>query len=151
MDSLANTTITTTGDDNSTTSSLSNPTRASTIGTTERDQRKMVLIQKYSDGKTMSFNKSTLQSINRAVRKVLLPRMKFLSDSKCFGSFEQPDFSDPNCWVHRVFNELSTLKNAPDKKKAEIWMTYRSKLKEQFSLHRSSITSQIKLNFVKGK
>jgi hypothetical protein len=151
MDSLANTTITTTGDDNSTTSSLSSPTRASTIGTTERDQRKMVLIQKYSDGKTMSFNKSTLQSINRAVRKVLLPRMKFLSNSKCFGSFEQPDFSDPNCWVHRVFNELSTLKNAPDKKKAEIWMTYRSKLKEQFSLHRSSITSQIKLNFVKGK
>ena len=151
MDSLANTTITTTGDDNSTTSSLSNPTRASTIGTTERDQRKMVLIQKYSDGKTMSFNKSTLQSINRAVRKVLLPRMKFLSNLKCFGSFEQPDFSDPNCWVHRVFNELSTLKNAPDKKKAEIWMTYRSKLKEQFSLHRSSITSQIKLNFVKGK
>ena len=117
MDSLANTTITTTGDDNSTTSSLSNPTRASTIGTTECDQRKMVLIQKYSDGKTMSFNKSTLQSINRAVRKVLLPRMKFLSNSKCFGSFEQPDFSDPNCWVHRVFNELSTLKNAPDKKK----------------------------------
>ena len=99
------------------------------ISTNVRELNRMKLIKKYSDGKKLTFQKSTMQSINRAVRTVLLPHMKFISTSKSFGSFEQPDFTNPDCWVHRVFEQLGTLKNAPDKKKAEVWMTYRTKIK----------------------
>ena len=51
---------------------------------------------------------------------------------------------------HRVFNQLGSLKNVSDNKKAEIWMTYRMKMKEQFSLHRSSVTVNLKAVFLKG-
>ena len=121
------------------------------ITTNVRELNRMKLIKKYSDCQTLTYQKSTMQSINRAVRLVLLPRMKFVSSSKSFGSFEQPDFTDNNCWVHRVFDQLGTLKNAPVKKKAELWMTYRTKIKEQFNLHRSLVTQKLKTIFVKGK
>ena len=113
--------------------------------------RRMVLIKTFSLGNTEKYNNSTMKSINRAVRLVAIPRIRFWPTSKVFGSFEQPDFSDPNCWVNKVFDKLSNLKNASDKKKAAIWMTYRNKVKEQFSLHRSAVTSKIKNEFKKGK
>ena len=77
--------------------------------------------------------------------------MKFLSTSKAFGMFEQPDFTDPKSWVHHVFNQLGSSMNLPDIKKAEIWMTYRSRVKEQFSLHWSSVTQNLKNLFLKGE
>lgn len=137
----------------SNTSALSVGTMTSmpSLFTETNDRRKLKLIEKYSSGRILEFNKSSLQSINRAVRKVLVPRMKFLSTSKSFGSFEQPDFTDPNCWIHRVFNQLGAYKDLSDTKKAELWMTYRSKVKEQFSLHRSTVTLALKNIFIKGK
>ena len=116
-----------------------------------RERRKMKLIEKYSTGRTTEYSKSTMQSINSAVRKVLIPRMKFVSTQKHFGHFEQPDFSDESCWVHRVFDQLGNLKRANDMVKAEIWMTYRHKVKEQFSLHRSMVTNQLKTSLIKSK
>ena len=77
--------------------------------------------------------------------------MKFVSTSKAFGSFEQPDFTDNNCWVNKLFANIVTLRGASDKMKAEVWMTYRAKIKEQFSLHRSSSTLKIKRKFLDGK
>ena len=116
------------------------------------DKQKYDLMVRYNDCKTLKpFSKNTLQSINRAVWAVVLPHMKFITSSKRYGSFEQPDFTDPNSFVHRVFNQLGNLKNTNFKTKVNIWMTYRYKIKEQFSLHRSSITSQLKILFLKGK
>ena len=65
--------------------------------------------------------------------------------------FEQPDFSNQNCWANKVFDRIGNLKHASDSKKAEVWMTYRAKIKEQFSLHRSSVTLKIKNVFIKGE
>ena len=54
-----------------------------TVGVREntlaRERRKMKLIEKYSGGQTSTeYNKSTMLSLNNAVRKVLIPRMKFV-------------------------------------------------------------------------
>ena len=114
------------------------------------DKRRMVLIETYGCGVKRSFNTSTMNSINKAIRKLAIPNIKFLPTTKSFGGFEQPDFADPNCWVNKIF-EFINMSNASDKKKAQIWMTYRHKVKEQFSLHRSSATSKIKLELMKGK
>ena len=140
-------------DTSSTLLSNGSPVHSSTIlqNTLSKERRKMRLIEKYSTGKTSEYSKSTMQSINSAVRKVLIPRMKFVSTQKHFGQFEQPDFSDESCWVHRVFDQLGNLKRANDMVKAEIWMTYRNKVKEQFSLHRSMVTNQLKKTLIKGK
>lgn len=67
-------------------------------------------MEKYLSVKTAEYNKSTLQSVHKAVQKVLLPTMKCVSNSKSFATFEHSDFSDESCSVHRVFDELGTLK-----------------------------------------
>lgn len=117
----------------------------------QRETKRLKLIERYGTNQVMPINKSSLTSINRAVRKVILPRMKFASTSKSFGSFDQPDFTDPDCWIHKVFGQLGSFKNLSDVKKAEIWMTYRAKVKEQFGLHRSAVTLGLKKVFVQGK
>ena len=114
------------------------------------DRSRMVLIETYGCGVKKSFNPSTMNSINKAIRKLAIPKIKFLPTTKSFGGFEQPDFADPNCWVNKIF-EFINMSNASDKKKAQIWMTYRHKVKDQFSLHRSAVTSKIKVEFMKGK
>ena len=114
------------------------------------DKRRMVLIKAYGCGVKRAFNTSTMNSINKAIRKLAIPNIKFLPTTKSFGGFEQPDFADPNCWVNKIF-EFINMSNSSDKKKAQIWMTYRHKVKEQFSLHRSSATSKIKMTLMKGK
>lgn len=125
---------------------------ADTCNTDDSDARKMTLIHQYARGKpTVTINDATLRSLTRAIRLVIIPKVKFLPGLKGFGSFEQPDFTHPNCWVNKVFDRIANLKNASDKKKADIWMAYRSKIKEQFSLHRSGVTLKIKNSFVKGK
>ena len=139
-------------DNNSSASSATETTVGVRENVLARERRKMKLIEKYSSGQvTTDYNKSTMLSLNSAVRKVLIPRMKFVSQRKQFGQFDQPDFSDPNCWVHRVFDQLGTLKHADDCVKAEIWMTYRNKIKEQFSYHRANVTNRLKTVFVNGK
>ena len=127
-------------------------TESTDVSTDDPEVRKMNLIRQYSIGRsTMSLNESTMKSITRAIRLVIIPKVKFLPGGKGFSSFEQPDFSNPSCWANKVFDRIGNLKNASDTKKAEIWMTYRAKIKEQFSLHRSSITLKIKNAFIKGK
>ena len=74
----------------------------------------MKLVEKYSTGKAARFDSRTLQTMNRAVRAVIIPRMKFITTNKHFGSFDQPIFSDENCWVHKIFEQLGSLNNASD-------------------------------------
>ena len=112
--------------------------------------RKMTLIETYNCGNKVRRNEDTMRRITRAVRKSIIPKVKFISNSNVFGSFDQPDFSDPGCWVNKLFENIPTLDKASDKVKAEVWMTYKHKVKEQFSLHRSNVTLKIKKNFIKG-
>lgn len=122
-----------------------------TFDTDDAEARKLTLIQQYARGKSSNIiNEATMKSLTRAIRLVIIPKVKFLPGGKGFGSFEQPDFTHPNCWVNKVFNRISNLKNASDKKKADVWMTYRTKIKEQFSLHRSGVTLKIKTAFCNG-
>ena len=58
--------------------------------------------------------------------------------------------TDETCWVHKIFEQLGPMKNASDSVKAEIWMTYRNKIREQFGIHRATVTSLLKKRFVKG-
>ena len=113
---------------------------------------KMTLIQQYARGRpTTNLNESTMRSITRTIRLVIIPKVKFLLGGTGFGSFHQPDFTNPNCWVNKVYDRIANLKNASDRKKADIWMTYRNKIKEQFSLHCSGTTLKIKKAFLKGE
>ena len=136
-------------------SAVSSVTETTLVGirqnTLTRERRKMILIEKYSDGHlSIDYSRSTMLSLNNAVRKVLIPRMKFVSERKQFGQFDQPDFSDSTCWVHRVFDQMGNLKTASDSMKAEIWMVYRNKIKEQFSIHRANVTNKLKTVILRG-
>ena len=123
-----------------------------TVDTDDAETRKLTLIQQYSRGKSTSIiNESTMKSLTRAICLVIIAKLKFLPGSSGFGSFEQPDFTHPNCWVNKVFDRIANLKHASDKKKADVWMTYRNKIKEQFSLHRSGVTLKIKNAFCDGE
>ena len=126
-------------------------TDTDTFDTDDTEARKLTLIQQYARGKSTNIiNEATMKSLTRAVRLVIIPKVKFLPGGKGFGSFEQPDFTHPNCWVNKVFNRIANLKNASDKKKADVLMTYRTKIKEQFSLHRAGVTMKIKAAFCNG-
>ena len=100
-------------DSRSVASTITTPSAGGTLeSSVSIERRRMKLIEKYSTGKGTKFEARTLQSINRVVRSVILPRMKFIATSKHFGSFDQPDFADETCWVHRIFEQLGSLKNA---------------------------------------
>ena len=116
-----------------------------------REQRQMKLIKVYSQGSTLSKNDTTLRTLAKSLRKVILPQVKFIQCSKVFGSFEQPDFTDNHCWQNKLYANIPSLNNASDTFKAEVWMTYRAKLKDQFSLHRSGVTLKIKRKFEQGE
>lgn len=141
--------------DQTSTSELSNSIRSNDDDTCAEDDaelRKLNLIQVYAKGNVSTkINENTMKSLTRAVRLVIIPKVKFLPGGRGFGSFDQPDFTHPKCWVNKVFDRIANLKNASDKKKAEVWMAYRCKIREQFSLHRSSVTLKLKNAFVKGK
>ena len=114
------------------------------------ESQKGELLEIYSSGAKRQFHKSTLDSINKAIRKIALPKIKFLPTTKALGGFEMPDLSSHECWVHKIFDEINMTRSTL-KCKAEVWMTYRHKIKEQFGLHRASVTMKIKHMFVKGK
>jgi hypothetical protein len=118
--------------------------------TLTQESEKHNLLEIYNSGVKRPFHKTTLQSINKAVRKIILPKIKFLPGTKAFGGYDMPDLTSEDCWVHRVFDEIN-MGNASMQKKAEVWMTYRNRVKEQFGLHRSSITVKIKKRYVSGK
>ena len=84
-------------------------------------------------------------------KKVLVPGMKFVEKNQNFGSFHRPDFSDPNCYILKIMNELDEFESATDSEKAELWITYRNAVKKVFGDHRSSKTNGIKNVFLKGK
>ena len=117
----------------------------------ERTKRQMELIKLYSQNTKLNKNDTTLRTLSKSLRKIIIPHVKFVQSSKVFGSFDQPDFTSSDCWQNRLFGNIPSLSNATDEMKAKVWITYRSKLKEQFSLHRSGVTLKIKRKFEEGK
>ena len=117
----------------------------------ERNKRQMQLIRVYSQGTQLLKNDTTLRTLTKSLQKLIIPHVKFVQCSKVFGSFDQPDFTSADCWQNKLFSNIPSLNNARDEMKAQVWMTYRSKLKEQFSLHRSGVTLKIKRKFEEGK
>ena len=117
----------------------------------DRSTRQMELVRVYSQGNKLIKNESTMRTLAKSLRKVIIPQVKFVQCSKVFGSFDQPDFTSAQCWQSKLFSNIPSLNNATDEMKAQVWMTYRGKLKEQFSLHRSGVTLKIKRKFEEGK
>ena len=118
--------------------------------TLTNESQKSELFEIYQSGVKRQFHKSTLQSINKAIRKIALPKIKFLPGSKGLGGYDMPDLTSEDCWVHNIFEEIN-MGNSSMRTKAEIWMTYKNKVREQFGLHRSAVTMKIKKKFIEGK
>ena len=118
----------------------------------DRSKRQMELIRVYSEGTQLLKNDTTLRTLTKSLRKLIIPHVKFVQCSnKVFGSFDQPDLTSADCWQNKLFSNIPSLNNARDEMKAQVWMTYKSRLKEQFSLHRSGVTLKIKRKFEEGK
>ena len=118
--------------------------------TLTEESQKVELLGIYQSGVKKEFHKSTLQSITKAIRKIVLPKIKFLPGTKGLGGYDMPDLTSEDCWVHKIFEEINMGKSTM-KTKAEMWMTYRNKVREQFGLHRSAVTMKIKKKFNDGK
>ena len=83
------------------------------------ESQKAELLEIYNSGVKREFHKSTLDNINKAIRKIALPNIKFLPTTKALGGFEMPDLTSDDCWVHKIFDEVnmtrSTLKCKAEK------------------------------------
>ena len=117
----------------------------------ETPRRRLVMIKAYSDNIGQLHQDNTMRSINRVLRQMVLPKMKFLDNTNKFGSFNRPDFTDTNSWVSKLFAKIPALDRATDRTKCQVWITYKAKIKEQFGLHRSSVTLKIKRAMIAGK
>ncbi len=144
--------------DNSTETSISTGTRSHvTVGIDDTDttddvnSRKMVISRWYDKGTTMEKTKESKATVRRAFRNVILPQMKFTRQGRNFGSFEQPDFTNNNCFLNYLFEAMPEIKDQTDKYKACYWNTYKGVCKQQMSQHRSSVTHAQKQNFIKGE
>ena len=76
---------------------------------------------------------------------------KFVEEGEGFGRFDRPDFRDSKSWVSILFGKIPSLDLLSDRMKCKVWITYRKKIKEQFSLHRSAVTLKIQKAFVNGE
>ena len=124
------------------------------IDTTERDTplaRKAVMVDVYSEGIGHVMDENTLRSITSVLRCAILPKKKFVDDGEGFGTFEKHDFCSEKHWASILYKKIPSLHMMTDSMKCKVWITYRKKIKEQFSLHRSAVTLKIKRAFINGK
>ena len=121
--------------------------------TTEKDSpgtRKLLMLKVYGEDIGHKRSDNTQKCINTVVRNTILPKMKFVPTGNGLGSFEKPDFTNTKSWVNILFSKIPSLDNLSDGMKCKVWITYRMKVKEQFSLHRAGVTLKIQNNFIKG-
>ena len=121
--------------------------------TTDKDspgRRKLLMLKVFGEGVGHRRADNTQKCINTVVRNTILPKMKFVPTGSGLGSFDKPDFTDSKSWVNILFKKIPSLENLSDGMKCKVWITYRAKIKEQFSLHRAGVTLKIRINFIKG-
>ena len=114
-------------------------------------KRKAVMIDAYTEGVGHPKCNNTQKCINTVLRAAILPKKKFVDGGEGFGRFEKPDFRDENSWVSKMYKKIPSFDMMTDRMKCMVWITYRKKIKEQFSLHRSLVTLKIQNAFIQGK
>ena len=112
--------------------------------------RLQVLNHTYNERYKLPFVQQNFDSIKASFKRVIQPQMKFYRVGDGFGSIEKPNFTDPNQWYSRLFADIVTFKDMSDGMKAKTWLTYKSKIKELFSMHRSRMTNAIRSRFIEG-
>lgn len=112
--------------------------------------RLQVLNDTYNNNLKLPFSKENFESIKGSFKRVIQPHMKFFKIGNGFGSVEKPDFTNTNEWYSRLFADIMTFKDMSDSMKAKTWLTYKSKIKELFSSHRSRVTNAIRTRFIEG-
>ena len=115
------------------------------------EKRKITLLRAYSGRKTEAYMSNTARELRKQFRMVIAPRVKFVRDSKKFGTFDQPDFSSEDCWQNDLFDRMPRLRNISDRKRASLWMTYRRNMRKELSNLQAKWTSGIKKEFLKRK
>ena len=113
--------------------------------------RKALMLDTYTEAIGDEKNENTQRCINEALWGTILPKKKFVDEGDGFGRFDRPDFRDSKNWVSILYKKIPSLDLLSDRMKCKVWITYRKKIKEQFSLHRSAITLKIQKAFVDGK
>ena len=113
-------------------------------------ERKALMIETYTEAIGNEKNDNTQKCINEALRGTIIPK-KFVEEGEGFGRFDRPDFRDSKSWVSILFGKIPNLDLLSDRMKCKVWITYRKKIKEQFSLHRSAVTLKIQKAFVNGE
>lgn len=114
-------------------------------------KRKAVMLDAYTEGVGHTKCNNTQKCINTVLRAAILPKKKFVEEGEGFGRFEKPDFRDESSWVSIMYKKIPSFDMMTDRMKCKVWITYRKKIKEQFSLHRSSVTLKIQNAFIHGK
>ena len=114
-------------------------------------ERKALMIETYTEAIGNEKNDNTQRCINEALRGTILPKKKFVEEGEGFGRFDRPDFRDSKSWVSILFGKIPSIDMLSDRMKCKVWITYRKKIKEQFSLHRSAVTLKIQKAFTDGE
>ena len=117
----------------------------------EVERRKITLLRAYSQNSREKFMSNTAREMRKQLRMVISPKVKFVRDSKIFGSFDKPDFSSANCWQNELYDRIPSLRNISDSKRAVLWMTYKRNLRKELSNQQAKWTSAIKKEFLKRK
>ena len=124
------------------------------VDTTAKDSamaRKAVMVNVYSEGIGHIKSENTLRSITSVLRCAILPKKKFVDEGEGFGTFDKHDFRNEKHWATILYKKIPSLDMMSDSVKCKVWITYRKKIKEQFSLHRSAVTLKIKRAFINGE
>ncbi len=115
------------------------------------ERRKITLLRTYSLNSRERYMHNTAREMRKQLRMVISPKVKFVRDSKIFGSFDKPDFSSANCWQNELYDRIPSLRNISDSKRAVLWMTYKRNLRKELSNQQAKWTSSIKKEFLRRK
>lgn len=120
-----------------------------TIG--DRELRKARLLKAYDTEVKDKIQKNTLAALKDVLRRDIIPKVKFVGGSKSLGSFEKPDFTNPDCWQNQLFNKVPQLSRTNELNRVKLWITYKSRMKMEFGNVRGVVTKKIKGLFMESK
>lgn len=129
----------------------------------DRDSKRRLLIQVYQTCEPFPYNRETLTSIGKTVRRVIVRKVKFIENehtsgmtkemienTRKFPSFWQPDLTCTNTIQSDLFEEREELRNATLKVKAIAWMGMRTKVMSSIRQHRSAVCTSIQSEMLDG-
>lgn len=127
------------------------------------DQKRVLLINYYQTLAPCQFNKETLDDIGNKVRRLIVQKVKFISNentcglsregiekTKQFPSFWQQDLRLEKGIAYDLFQEFPDLKEAGMKDKAAAWMGMRQKVKDCIRAYRTTTQTSMQEEVVNG-